>query len=374
MLSVPGAARFHSMVEFAGRVSKMAAMARPARISQTKLAKDLGVSQALVSLVLNGRREGINADTYKRIWDHAISLGYQPKGMRMERSPREARMRQVGFVLRSGLNIHTQGSYFNHVLHGLHSELAERGYTTVFLGSEDDLKPGRLRQLFHTGHGIQGLVLFGEVRGTFLQQLKRIEPRVVAVSARHTGRCHSVLGNEPQALETLVQHLVKLGHKRIGWLGGNVGLGRHEARYQAYQAALQAAGLADDKRYAVLLKQGDRAEGTEAMLQLLPLRTRKDFPTAFITYNLHMSIGAVQALLRSGLGVPGDVSVAAADYSPLAQQEQPRITAAGCEAENLGKAAARLVLTATGETDESFHDVILPSQLYVGDSTGPART
>lgn len=362
------------MVEFAGGASKMAAMARTARISQTKLAKDLGVSQALVSLVLNGRREGINAETYKRIWDHAISLGYQPKGMRFERSPREVRMRQVGFVLRSGLNIHTQGSYFSHVLHGMHSTLVERGYATLFLGSEDDLKPSQLRQLFHAGHGIQGLVLFGEVSAAFLQQLKRLETRIVAVSARHTGRCHSVLGNEPQALEALVQHLVKLGHTRIGWLGGNVGLGRHEARYQAYLNALTAAGLTADKRYAVFLKQGDRAEGAEAMLQLLPLRSRKDFPTAFITYNLHMSIGAVQALRREGLNVPGDVSIAAADYSPLAQQEQPRITAAGGEAEKLGQAAARLVLTATGEPDESFHDVILPSQLYVGESTGPARS
>jgi LacI family transcriptional regulator len=348
-------------------------MARPVRISQTKLAKDLGVSQALVSLVLNGRKEGINPDTYKRIWEHAISLGYQPKGMKFERSPRESRLRQVGFVLRSGLNIHTQGSYFNHVLHGLHTALAERGYAAVFLGAEDNLKKDRLRQYFPTGHALQGIVLFGEVAPAFLHLLRQFEPRIVAVSARHTGLCHSVVGNEPQALASLVQHLHELGHRRIGWLGGNTGLGRHEARYQAYQAGLKLAGLEADPRYAVLLKQGDRAEGTEAILRLLPLRTRKDFPTAFITYNLHMSIGAAQAIIRSGLSVPGDISMAAADYSPLAQQEEPRITAAGCEAEKLGQAAAKLLLESTTDTDGIFNDLILPAQLYVGQSTGPAR-
>lgn len=348
-------------------------MAPRKKISQQKIAADLGVSQALVSLALNGRKEGIGPDTYKRIWEHAISLGYQPKGMKFEQSPREARQRQVAFVLRSGLNIHTQGSYFSHVLHGLHTALAERGIATVFLGSEDTLTKERLRQFFHTGHGLQGVALLGEMRPAFLHQLRQHEKRLVAVSARHTGLCHSVVGNEPQALEALVAHLAGLGHQRIGWLGGNVGLGRHEARYQAYLAALKQAGLAAEARYAISLKQGDRAEGTQAMLKALGHLKRKDFPTAFITYNIQMAIGAVQALQREGLRVPEHCSVAAADFSPLAQQESPTITAAGSDAEKLGRAAAKLITDSTGEEDESFHDLILPSQLFAGASTGPAR-
>ena len=100
-------------------------MGRVTRISQTQLARDLGVSQGLVSMVLNGRRENISPETYQRIWDRAISLGYKPKGMKLEQSPTGARQRQVGFILRAGHNIHTQGSYFGHVLHGLHSALSD---------------------------------------------------------------------------------------------------------------------------------------------------------------------------------------------------------------------------------------------------------
>lgn len=346
-------------------------MAPRKKVSQQKIAADLGVSQALVSLALNGRKDGISAETYQRIWEHAISLGYQPKGMKFEQSPREARLRQVGFVLRAGLNIHTQGSYFGHVLHGLHSALAERGLATVFLGAEDALSRDRLRQFFHTGHALQGIVLLGEVKPAFLQQLRQFERRIVAASARHTGLCHSVVGNEPQALEQLVAHLRSLGHGRIGWIGGNVGLGRHEARHQAFLAALTSAGLTADPRYTVFLKQGDRAEGTEAMLQLLAHAKRRDFPTAVITYNTHMAAGAIAALQREGRAVPGDLSVAAADFSPVAVQES--ITAAGSDAEKLGRAAAKLVTDSTGGDDESFTDLILPSQLFTGRSTGPVR-
>lgn len=343
------------------------------RISQTQLARDLGVSQALVSLVLNGRQEGISPETYKRIWSHAASCGYQPKGMKLERLPREARQRQVGIVLRSKLNIHTQGSYFNHVLHGLHTALAEHGQAIVFLGSEDDLKPNRLAQYFRTGHTLQGIVLFGEVGSAFLHQLLHHAPHIVAVSARHTGHSHSVVGNEPQALAAIVKHLHDLGHRRIGWLGGNVGLGRHESRHGAYLEALQLHGLKSDERYSAYCIEGDRAEGTEAILKLLPLRRRKDFPTAFVTYNLHMAIGATQTLIREGVDVPGQISVAAADYSPLAMQATPRITAAGCEAEKLGRAAADLILEVSRRDPGWFQDIILPSELYLGQSTGPTR-
>ncbi len=348
-------------------------MPKPRRVSQTQLAKDLGVSQALVSLVLNGRQDGISPHTYKRIWNHAVSCGYRPKGMKLERLPREARQRQVGIILRSKLNIHTQGSYFNHVLHGLHTVLAEHGHAVVFLGSEDDLNRDRLGQYFAPGHTLQGVVLFGEVEKPFLHQLRQCATHIVAVSARHTGHSHSVVGNEPQALAAIVNHLHGFGHRRIGWLGGNIGLGRHEARHAAYSEALQLRGLKPDKRYAVYCIEADRAEGSEAILKLLPLRRRKDFPTAFVTYNLHMAIGAIQTLLREGIGVPGDISLAAADYSPLAMQTTPTITAAGCEAEKLGRAAAGLLLELFQPDAGWFQDIIVPSELYVGQSTGPVR-
>lgn len=347
-------------------------MRRRKKVSQQKIARDLGVSQALVSLTLNGRKEGISAATYQRIWDHAISLGYQPKGMVLDQSPPEARLRQVGIILRAGLNIHTQGSYFSHVLHGLHTALARRRHAAVFLGSEDSLDRGMLASFFHTGHALRGVALFGEVAPGFLNQLRALERRIVAISARHAGFCHSVLGNEPQALDSLVGHLQELGHVRFGWLGGNVGLGRHESRYQAFLAAIRTRQLQTDRRYHALIKEADKLEGVQAMESLLPHARRKDFPTAFVTYNTHMAAGAILAAQRAGWAVPARLSLAGADNYALAREETPRITVAGTDPEKLGEAAARLLLDSTGSTDESFHDLTLPSQLVVGESTGPA--
>jgi LacI family transcriptional regulator len=86
-----------------------------------------------------------------------------------------------------------------------------------------------------------------------------------------------------------------------------------------------------------------------------------------------MASGAVRELQREGWAVPGDVSVASADVSPVATDSIPRITAAGTNPEKLGEAAARLVLDGAATQVEGFTDLMLPAQLFVGDTTGPAR-
>jgi LacI family transcriptional regulator len=304
----------------------------PKRVSQTQLARELGISQALVSLALNGRKQGINAETYDRIWAHAVKRGYHPKGMHLGSSP-AAQARQVGIILRAPLRLNTPTMYFGHVQHGLHSGIESREHQTVFLGAEDQLEPEKLRRIFAPGHAFLGIVLVGEVSRSFLDELRRLNLRIVAVSARYPGLCHSVLGNEPQALESLVEHLHALGHRRFGWLGGNVGLGRHEARLHAFESALARQQLTLDRRYMAKVKEGDRIDGADAVRTLLPLARRKDFPTVFITYNTLMAGGAVRELEREGWKVPAEISIASADVSPLATESTPRITAAGTDPE-----------------------------------------
>jgi len=342
------------------------------RISQTQLAQELGISQALVSLVLNGRKQNISPETYDRIWQHAVARGYHPKGMRLSSTPKDARPRTVGFILRAPMRLGTIGSYFGHVQHGLHTALQAKGISTVFLGSEDQLTPEDVARFFPAEHTLQGIVLVAEVARPFLLELRKHERRVVAVSARYPGLTHSVIGNEPQALTQLVEHLHGLGHRRFGWLGGNRGLARHDERHAAFHAALKEADLTCPARYSVTLPQADRAEGAEAVHQVMPHAKRRDFPTAFICYNSLMAHGAARAFIREGWKVPGDVSVAGADTPRPDMTEKPTITGAGSSPESLGAAAAKLVLTSTGENGETLTDVMLSSQLVLGESTGPA--
>jgi len=349
-------------------------MRSKAKISQQKIAKSLGVSQALVSLALNGRRESINPETYKRIWDYAVSQGYTPKGMNFDQALAGARPRQVGFILRAPLKLYNASNFFSHVQHGLHMALESQGYTSTFLGSEETLTDQKLAQFVRSSNGCRGVVLLGQVSREFLLTLRKHTENIVAVSACYPGLCHSVQSNEQQALDQLVEHLTSLGHERIGWLGGNRGMIRHDQRFSAFKQALADRKLPLLEDCWSVQKEADRVEGAQAIRELLPQLKKTGFPTAFITYNGMMARGAINALLQQQIAIPGRLSIAAVDSTRVMEEDTPHITSASASPEAMGESAARLLTEDNRAGAGGFTDLVLPSTLTVRATTGPAAT
>src|SRR5262245_13429401 len=227
-------------------------------VSQQRIARDLGVSQALVSLVLNGKRDNISEESYQRIWTHALKIGYRPKGMRF--SSQTAPSLGVGFILRAGVRLHTQSNFFSHVQHGLHAGLLSRGYHSVYLGSEDDPGPQGAQQLLQQLK-FCGVAILGEVKRAFIETIKAAQPNVVLISFSYPGLCHSVMPNERQAIEQLVSHLCDLGHRRFAWIGGDTEFDYNRRRRVGLVEALAARGLKLGRKCMVEVETADRLAG-----------------------------------------------------------------------------------------------------------------
>ena len=336
-------------------------------ISQQRIARELGVSQALVSLVLNGKRQNISEASYERIWTYAVKHGYRPKGM--QPNGNHLTTKNVGFILRAGLRLYTQSNFFSHVQHGLHSVLHENGYNTLFLGAEDHLKSDALNAKLQRDN-LFGLVVMGEVGESFIKTLKAAQRNVVAVSAAYPGLCHSVMPNETQALELLVEHLTGLGHTQFAWLGGNKLLRQNKTRRMALQSALADHQLALAEEFAFDVADGDRLDGRKVAEQILANTSRRRFPTAWICLNGLMARGAVNYLMQKGWRVPEQISVAAVDATRICVEEHPQITGANADPEKMGAKAAELLLLSARENDGAVSDVILPAELTVRETTG----
>jgi LacI family transcriptional regulator len=343
---------------------------KKASVSQQQIARDLGVSQALVSLVLNGKGENISRDSYDRIWKYAVKVGYRPKGMQLNGTPSMAS--NVGFILRAGVRLYTQSNYFSHIQHGLHTGLLERGYHTFFFGSEDDLRIKTFQQrLKH--HQLFGLVILGEVDKQFLKAIKAVQKNVVAVSATYPGLCHSVMPNEKQSLQLLAEHLIALGHKQFAWIGGNRTLNVNSRRRDALIEALEHHGLKLADKGVVEVDGGDRLDGWKAAEMLLSRVSPQRHPTALVCLNGLMARGAINCLTANGWHVPQDMSVVAVDATRVCVEEHPEITGAHADPEKIGLKAAELLLQALNSSpDESFSDVILPAVLTQRESSGKA--
>ncbi|MCM2369602.1 LacI family DNA-binding transcriptional regulator [Aporhodopirellula aestuarii] len=344
------------------------------RISQSQIAKELGVSQSLVSLVLNGRRDGISDESYNKIWRVAVANGYVPRGMQPVHAP-EARRNYVGIVQRSGLKLDRPSNTFSHVQQGLFKVLQQARISTTFLGGERDLDEKKLFELLGQRDPLQGIVLFGEVSEPFLRALGALRVVLLSVYASAPGLCHSVVPNEKQSLEQLVAHLVKLGHTRFAWLGGNCRLGRHRARLGALRECLASRQIELDERHIVSVENGDRQEGFDCAEELMNRLgdDPSEAPTAWVCHNGLMARGAHQFALLRGIRVPEEVSIAAVDRTRICTEIHPYLTSAGSNPEVIGEEAAKL-LCKTEEPGENriFVDLVVPSEFVEGETSGPA--
>lgn len=347
----------------------------PGRLSQRQIAEDLGVSQSLVSLVLNGRRERISEEKYQKIWKHAVKSGYSPKGMRPVHAPEgQEDGTQVGVILRAGIRLATQSNTYSHVHQGLDSVLRVAGINTVFLGTEGELDEGEFLRIFARQNPLHGIVVMGEVQPNFIKAIRELQREVVCVYASYSGLCHSVLPNERQAVEHLVDHLAELGHTRFAWLGGNREMGRNKARREAMAEALHVRGINLTSDNIVDVGPADRQEGFDTAAELSSRFAKRELPSAWVCHNGLMTRGALQFAMQNDIRVPEDVSIVALDMTRVCEEIHPHLTSASSHPEQIGAKAADLLLNSSSQDEDICTDLVLPSTLVVRETSGPAST
>lgn len=345
----------------------------PRKISQAKIAQELGVSQSLVSIVLNGRKDGIAKETYDRIWNYALKHGYSPKGMKLpdNASYGQDSMPTVGYFLRAPLRLANKSNFFSHVAQGLHDSLRGQNYKLVFLGSESDISVRELANPGWRNTPLTGIVVMGEVDPDFLAAVRDLGKPLVYLSARSPGFCHSVNCNEYQAAEQLVSHLHELGHRHFAFLGGMVARSRNDERLQGLQRALARYDLELPDQAVFIMDDAERKQGYQIAETILHSGL-KPFPTAWVCVNGLLARGALSRLFQEGLKIGGDVSVTAFDNTRVCAEELPGITSAASIPEDIGREATRILLNPDLHEGDSLLDIVLPSKFVVRESSGPA--
>lgn len=341
------------------------------RVSQSQIAKELGVSQSLVSLVLNGRREGVAEESYNRIWETAVKQGYIPRGMQPVHAP-DAQHSYVGVVTRAGQSLAAQNNTFIHVRQGLFAALQSANISLAFLGAEGDLDEKKLFELMGRRDPLLGIVVLGEVAEEFMQALEALKLKIVSVYADYPELCDSIIPNDKQSVEQLVDHLFRLGHTRFAWLGGNSRLTANHIRFAALKERLAERGIALDKICTVNTKRAGRQDGFDCAEQLMRQTEGRPRPTAWICHNGLIARGALQFAYMNGIKVPEHVSVAAIDNTQACTEIHPYLTSAASDPELIGRKAAELLFSQSGQNQprsEKLIRLIEPSSFNTGETS-----
>ena len=177
------------------------------------------------------------------------------------------------------------------------------------------------------------------------------------------------VSESPAGLESVVRHLVDLGHQSIGVVGLPPGYAMADSRLAAFMKAMEASGLTVDDSLVANANGYYEDDGAETGAALLRQRTR---PTAIIAFNDLLAVGVARAAAALGLTIPDDLSVVAVDDTIMARNSSPPLTALRNPAEEYGR---RLVVELLAAVEEGLHDrhgLVLP-ELVIRSSTAPPR-
>ena len=328
------------------------------------IARLAGVSIATVSRVLNDRPD-VSTETRDAVLEVVRRHGFSTN--RNARALSAGRTGLVGVTLPL-----VADAYFSPILSGAAEALYEQDMRAILCPTlhQYEREVGLIERLMH-GTTDGAIVLLPEESSEELQALQAqgypfvvadpriaLEPDIPCVSAAHAS-------GAMQATE----HLLALGHRRIGAITGPLGWMATEERRKGYYSALAAAGALPEPSLEVR-SDWKIDGGHEAAGRLLDLA---EPPTAIFAFNDNLAIGAMRAARERGLEIPRDVSIVGFDDTEEAAIVTPALTTVRQPLAELGRMAVSLLVRLLDKQRVETLRVELATRLVVRESTAPPR-
>ncbi|HFJ2336105.1 TPA: LacI family DNA-binding transcriptional regulator [Listeria monocytogenes] len=178
---------------------------------------------------------------------------------------------------------------------------------------------------------------------TALNQLNNEIPVVVIGSKIPELNCLLIERNLKKGVTTLVSHLTALGHKNIGFIGGEAGVKITTYRLESFKEAMTSYQHPVNDDW-VVLSDYYTADGYAAMTQLL--ENSATLPTALVAINDNVAIGAIRAINDAKLSCPEDIAIVSCDQFMNGDYQTPRLTSMDQHNEYLGKMAILQLISA----------------------------
>ena len=325
------------------------------------VAREAGVSDATVSRVFNNK-DNVRASTRERVLKAAKKLGYVAN--LNARSLAGGKSNIVGLLV-PGLDT----TYIGEIVRGIDHELSRAGYELMLYTTRR--RGGNESSYLHyiANNLSDGLLLVVPLlSSTYLQTLSNLNyPYVLIDELDETGNSFSVGATNWQGAYDATQYLIKLGHRKIGFITGIPELNSSKERLDGYQTALQDQDL---PVISSLIVHGDymQPSGYQQALHLLDLPDR---PTAVFASNDIMALGVMDAIRERGLSIPEDVSVIGFDDIPQASTTHPKLTTVRQPLEQMGRVGVKLLLEQLEHPERPPRRMTLATQLITRDSCQP---
>lgn len=329
------------------------------------VAREAGVSTATVSKVLSGRRY-VADGTRARVLAAVDRLDYTPN--LAARGLAGARTQILVLVFAFHPDFIFSDPHLLQIMQGVDEIATTNDYALLLSTASSADNPLSAYKRIASQHNIvDGAVVGGTLGSLGINTLEGQGYPIVVAGYRESGP--SVHTDDRQGARQMTEHLLALGHERIGVISGpesdRLATG---ARLAGYREALSGAAIQVDER---LIAYGDYS-GASGYGGAARVMAQQPSPTALFAFSDRMALGAMRWLREQGVAVPGQVSVAGFDDIPAAAIAEPPLTTVRQMSREQGRRAALLVLKLINNQPPSEGtEISLPAELVVRASTAP---
>lgn len=326
------------------------------------IAKIAGVSSATVSRVINGSSL-VRPETAERVQRVIEKTNFVPNGSAT--TLKYGRSSTFGLIIPDITN-----PFFPELIRCFEAILVSNDQDMLM--ATTDFQPVKLqrtirRMLIRKVDAVA--LLAAEIETQPIESLIHNRVPLVTLDRRSISRGVSDVAVEYlSGMKQAVEHLKRLGHRRIAYIGGSLGLTISEHRVEGFRTAIEEAGLKYDPKF--VLPGNYRISGGEAgMREILAMKTR---PTAILATNDLTAIGAMRVARAQGVGIPEEISIIGFDDIELCEIIYPALTTLRLPRQELAQALFRALDVLAKHPHGRGHQSMVSTTLVIRDSTGPA--
>ena len=331
----------------------------PSKVTIVEVAKRAGVSLGTVSRVLNNDAH-VSVATRERVSAVIQDLGYVAN--RQAQGLKGRKTNVIGVLVPNLAN-----SYIGEILHGIDTELAlHQLELMLFTTHRAAAKEANYAANIVRGMADGLLIILPRSFDDYTDTLTRLHFPFALIDYQGSGvSCPSVGATNWQGGYSATEYLIKLGHKRIGFITGSMDLGCSQERLSGYRSALRTHHLTDEPG---LVYEGDflQSDGYTGASTFLDLPKP---PTAIFASNDLMAMGAMDAIRNRGLRIPDDVSVVGFDNIQQSAMVYPSLTTVQQPLEQMGRVATQILLGILNNPGRDADRIELPTELIIRNST-----
>lgn len=338
-------------------------------MTNKELAKIIGVSEATVSLVINGKN-GISEKTRKKVLARIKECGYEDMIKNVpERSINihtDQIGKNIGFVLyKDGGQLLGLNSFFPLIFNGIESTARKHNYNLLVINIDRQEIETQIRYIEESN--CRGFVIFAtEMQEPEISKFEDMGiPFVIFDNYFINSNINAVKVNNEQGTYLAVKYLYQMGHRRVGYLSSGLNINSFHEREKCAKENMRNMGMENPERYSYTL--GYPVDNAEARMTEL-LNDHVELPTAFITDNDLVAIGAVQALKKAGISVPDEISVIGYDDRPICEMVEPTLSTIRLPREYFGAEAVEKLVSLIKGNVKGVSKTEINGQLIVRES------